>query len=46
MDSIYEQSKGFREKGETLAVATIVSMRGSAPREVGAKVAVTAWGES
>lgn len=45
MDSIYEQIKGFLEKGETLAVATIVSTRGSTPREVGAKMVVTAWGE-
>ena len=45
MDSIFEQIKEFMEKGETLAVATIVSTRGSTPREVGAKMVVTAWGE-
>lgn len=44
-DSIFEQIKEFMEKGETLAVATIVSTRGSTPREVGAKMVVTAWGE-
>jgi len=44
MDSIFEQIKEFMEKGETLAVATIVSTRGSTPREVGAKMVVTAWG--
>ena len=45
MDTIYEQIKRFLDKGETLAVATVVSTRGSTPREVGAKMAVTAWGE-
>jgi len=45
MDDIYDQIKEFLDKGETLAVATIVSTRGSTPREVGAKMAVTAWGE-
>jgi xanthine/CO dehydrogenase XdhC/CoxF family maturation factor len=44
-DSIYHQMKDFLEKGETLAVATIVSTKGSTPREVGAKMVVTAWGE-
>ncbi len=45
MDALYDQIKEFLDKGETLAVATIVSTRGSTPREVGAKMAVTAWGE-
>ena len=45
MDSIYHQAKEFLDKGETVAVATIVSTRGSTPREVGAKMVVTAWGE-
>lgn len=44
-DSIYHQMKDFLDKGETLAVATIVSTKGSTPREVGAKMVVTAWGE-
>jgi len=44
-DSIYHQIKEFLDKGETLAVATIVSTKGSTPREVGAKMVVTAWGE-
>jgi len=44
-ESIYHQVKGFLDKGETLAVATIVSVKGSTPREVGAKMVVTAWGE-
>ena len=45
-DSIYHQVKEFLDKGETLAVATIVSTKGSTPREVGAKMVVTAWGKS
>lgn len=45
MDTIYHQVKEFLGKGETVAVATIVSTRGSTPREVGAKMVVTAWGE-
>ena len=44
-DSIYHQIKDFLDKGETLAVATIVSTKGSTPREVGAKMVVTSWGE-
>src|SRR3990170_3346719 len=43
--SIYHQVKKILAKGETLAVATIVSTRGSTPRVVGAKMVVTAWGE-
>ncbi|HEV8344336.1 MAG TPA: XdhC family protein [Candidatus Binatia bacterium] len=44
-ESIYHQVKEFLDKGETVAVATIVSTRGSTPREVGAQMVVTAWGE-
>ena len=44
-DSVYHQVKEFLDKGETMAVATIVSTKGSTPREVGAKLVVTAWGE-
>jgi xanthine dehydrogenase accessory factor len=44
-ESIYHQVKEFLDKGETVAVATIVSTKGSTPREVGAKMVVTAWGE-
>ena len=43
-DSVYHQVKEFLDKGETMAVATIVSTKGSTPREVGAKMVVTAWG--
>ena len=45
MNTLFDQVKEFLDKGETLAVATIVSTRGSTPREVGARMAVTAWGE-
>jgi xanthine dehydrogenase accessory factor len=45
MDLLYERIKEFLDQGETLAVATIVSTRGSTPRDVGAKMVVTAWGE-
>src|SRR5258705_12352222 len=44
-DTIYHQVREFLDKGETVAVATIVSTKGSTPREVGAKMGVTAWGE-
>ena len=44
-ETIYHQVKEFLDKGETVAVATIVSTRGSTPREVGAQMVVTAWGE-
>src|SRR5687767_16027632 len=44
-DSVYHQVKEFLDKGETVAVATIVSAKGSTPREVGAKMVVTVWGE-
>lgn len=44
-ESVYHQVKEFLDKGETVAVATIVSTRGSTPREVGAQMVVTAWGE-
>ena len=44
-DSVYHQVKEFLKNGETVAVATIVSTKGSTPREVGAKMVVTAWGE-
>jgi xanthine/CO dehydrogenase XdhC/CoxF family maturation factor len=44
-ETVYHQVKEFLDKGETVAVATIVSTRGSTPREVGAQMVVTAWGE-
>jgi xanthine dehydrogenase accessory factor len=42
---MYRQVKQFLEEDETLAVATIVSTLGSTPREVGAKMVITASGE-
>jgi len=42
---MYQQVKQLIEEGETLAIATIVSTLGSTPREVGAKMVVTASGE-
>jgi xanthine dehydrogenase accessory factor len=45
VDSIYRQAKEFLDRGETVAIATIVSTRGSTPREAGAKMVVTAWGQ-
>jgi xanthine dehydrogenase accessory factor len=42
---MYREMKKLLENGETLAVATIVSTLGSTPREVAAKMVVTASGE-
>ena len=42
---MYPQVKQLLEEGETLAMATIVASRGSTPREVGAKMVVTASGD-
>ncbi len=42
---MYQQVRQRIEEGETLAIATIVSTLGSTPREVGAKMVVTASGE-
>jgi len=42
---MYQQIKQLLKEGETLAVTTIVSTLGSTPREVGAKMIVTASGE-
>jgi xanthine dehydrogenase accessory factor len=43
--SFYEDVKRYLERGETLAVATIIATKGSTPREVGAKMVITPWGE-
>ncbi len=45
MNKMYHQVKELLEAGETLAIATIVSTRGSTPRDVGAKMIVSASGE-
>jgi len=44
-ESFYQEVKQYLDKGETLAVATIVATKGSTPREVGAKMVITPWGE-
>ena len=44
MDPMHHQIKELLEEGETLAIATIVSTLGSTPREVGAKMVITASG--
>ena len=42
---MYDEIRQLLNEGETLAVTTIVSTLGSTPREVGAKMIVTASGE-
>ncbi|MBN2318977.1 MAG: XdhC family protein [Acidobacteria bacterium] len=42
---MYSRVKQLLKEGETLAMATIVSSKGSTPREVGAKMVVTASGD-
>ena len=42
---MYDQVKQRLEAGETIAVTTIVSTFGSTPREIGAKMVVTASGD-
>jgi xanthine dehydrogenase accessory factor len=45
MEPMFGEVKQFLEQNETLAIATIVSTLGSTPREVGAKMVITASGE-
>ena len=45
MDTIYAKLAEFIEAGETTAVATIVSVKGSVPREVGAKMIIHPLGQ-
>ena len=40
MESIYDNLTQLTEAGETVAVATIIDVRGSVPREVGAKMII------
>jgi xanthine dehydrogenase accessory factor len=40
MESIYTQLADFLDAGDTVAVATIIDIRGSVPREVGAKMII------
>jgi xanthine dehydrogenase accessory factor len=45
MRELLPEIQGWRQRGEKIAVATVVSTWGSAPRQVGAKMAVNARGE-
>ena len=40
METIYRALKEFLENGETVAVATVTDVKGSAPREVGAQMII------
>ena len=45
MKEIVEDVERWRERGERIAIATVVATRRSAPRPVGAKFAVSEGGE-
>ena len=45
MESIYKKLAELIEAGETVAVATIIDVRGSVPREVGAKMIIHPLGQ-
>jgi xanthine dehydrogenase accessory factor len=45
MESIYTRLVELLAAGETVAVATIIAVRGSAPREVGAKMIIHPFGQ-
>ena len=45
MESIYRKLRELSRNGETVAVATVVEVKGSAPREVGAKMIVHPSGQ-
>lgn len=45
MRDILPDIERWRARGEHIAVATVISMQGSAPRRPGAKLAVNAHGE-
>jgi xanthine dehydrogenase accessory factor len=40
MSSIYDELAAYLDAGETVAVATVIDVRGSVPREVGAKMII------
>lgn len=43
--SIYHSLRTFRDAGLSVAVATIVEVKGSVPREVGAKMIIHPYGQ-
>ncbi len=45
MRDVLSDIESWRERGERIALATVVSMAGSAPRRPGAKLAVSEKGE-
>ncbi|MCX7707908.1 MAG: XdhC family protein [Anaerolineae bacterium] len=45
MENIYAKLSEFLAEGETVAVATIVDVKGSVPREVGAKMIIHPFGQ-
>lgn len=45
MDTIYHRLNDLLDQGETVALATITEVRGSVPREVGAKMIVHPLGQ-
>lgn len=45
MRDILPDIERWREQGDRIAVATVISMQGSAPRQPGAKLAVNQHGE-
>ncbi|HEV7200436.1 MAG TPA: XdhC family protein, partial [Candidatus Limnocylindria bacterium] len=45
IDEALAAVRGWRADGREAALATVVRVEGSAPREVGAKLAVAAGGE-
>ncbi|GAB4518228.1 MAG: XdhC family protein [Anaerolineae bacterium] len=45
MHDVYDRLAEFLQRGETVAVATIISVKGSVPREVGAKMIIHPLGQ-
>lgn len=45
METLYRKLAEFLERGETVAVATIIEVKGSVPREVGAKMIIHPLGQ-
>ncbi len=45
MDTIYRKLAEFLDRGETVALATVVETKGSVPREVGAKMIIHPLGQ-